>query len=246
MRISAQDLGRARGKVKKDRYRMLVLQAPDSDRVPEGLLSGMRTCAALFLDKPPAGSPNNFGIAGMRHFAKMLTDMGNAKGWAKTFAPGPQLRQALAGSFGQPGVWDWIEGWTIAGSADRGTYAAFLREAAAWTGKPELAGLAPAFERSAELWKQLAEAAMPDEVPEFKALKDLKRRHAASRFAACREEADLRADWRHQMKTLNEALDQPGRLDTAAQFIQARMSSLVEEIAVTEAAAVAELREAVR
>jgi len=79
--ISSEELAHARGKVKKDRNRMVVLEAPDPAGLAEGLVKGIETCLALFLDKPPAGSPNNFGITGMRHWSKMLVDDKNQKGW---------------------------------------------------------------------------------------------------------------------------------------------------------------------
>lgn len=244
-RVSAGALAIARGRVKKDRYRMMTLEPPDADRLADGLRRGMETCAALFLDKPPAGSANNFGIAGMRHFAKMLRDPKNAKGWAKTFAPGPRFVQALAGRHGQPGVADWIERWGTADGADRGTYAAFLREAADWTGLSDLNEIAKAFDRSAPLWQDLAEAAMPDSIPAFRELKALKRRHARLWFEHGADSNDERAAIRREMGTLVERLGVEEELVAEAPAIRERMAELVERIAETEEPAVRDLRAAI-
>ena len=98
---------------------MTVLEAPDKDRIAEGLIRGIETATALFLDKPPAGSATNFGLAGMKHLAKMLVDQKNPKGWPKIFEPGPVLAQALVGRHAQPGFWHWIEMWGTQGGADQ-------------------------------------------------------------------------------------------------------------------------------
>lgn len=173
--ISAEALAAARGKVKKERYRVMELGQPDVELMKERLPSAIETCVALFLDRPPAGAVTNFGIAGMRHFSKMVADENSVKGWGRTFPPGPRLSQALAGRPGQPGVWNWIETWGTAPGADRGTYAAFLREAAEILGQPELNEIAMEFLRSGELWKGLAETALPDRVPGVSNLRALYR-----------------------------------------------------------------------
>lgn len=244
IRVSAADLDRARGRVKKDRYRMMVLEKPDPERLPEGLKRGIQTCTALYLDKPPAGSANNFGIAALRHLAKMLTDVKNAKGWARTFAPGPRLTQALAGKVGQPGVWDWIETWGTNPGADRGTYADFLREASVWLAEPKLNAIADAFDQSRALWTELAEAAMPDTIAEFAKLKALKRRHSDLWFENGAPTVEERQTIRGEMRELTEALAAPEKLAEAS-HIQSRMAGIVTRIADLEEGAVRELRAAI-
>ncbi|AIE85568.1 BtrH N-terminal domain-containing protein [Fimbriimonas ginsengisoli] len=244
LRVSAEELDRARGKVKKDRYRMTILEAPDTERLGEGLIRGMETCAALFLDKPPMGSANNFGFTGMRNWAKMLTDPKNPKGWARTFAPGPRLTQALAGKIGQPGVWDWISTWGTAPAGDRGRFAAFLREAAVWTGLSALNSVADAFDLSAIQWEALAEASMPDLVPEFARLKELKRRRTEVWISQPPDAVAQRAAMANEMRSLIATLGEPGRLEPFASEIQAAMAEIVLRIAEIEEPAVREMRAA--
>lgn len=243
--ISAGDLGAARAKVKKDRFRMMILEGPDSEGVPDGLVQGLKTCAALFLDKPPAGSPNNFGIAGMRHWAKLLSNPKDPKSWAKKFEPGPNLVQALAGSYGQPGVWDWISGFGSPGRANREMFADFLEEAAVWTGRSDLAGLSPIFRRSAELWDELAEASMPDDIPEFKALKDLKHHHGELWVEKGLTSLHERGDVRSEMKRLTDEAAGSRLIREAAPAICARMAEIVLSIAEIEEPAIQSIRAAV-
>lgn len=245
VRLSAEALAAARGRVKKDRYRMIVLEAPDQARLADGLVAGIRTCAALFLDKPPAGSPNNFGLVGMRHWAKMLIDPKNPKSWTKVFEPGPRLSQALAGRFGQPGVWDWIEEWGTARGADRGVYADFLIEAEAWTGLSGIAKAGETFRQTAELWTRLADQSMPDSIPEMKELKSLKRRHSQLWVEKGLDGLDERSSVRAQMREATDRLAESATLRDAAPDIQASMSETVSKIADLEEEAVQRLRDLV-
>lgn len=244
VRLSSEDMSNARSRVKKDRFRIMTIEAPDESRVADGLLRGLETCVSLFLDKPPAGSANNFGISGMRYWAKMLTDKGTAKGWAKTFAPGPRLSQALAGRHGQPGVWDWIESWVTQGGADRGLFADFLVEAADWTGRAGLADSAPAFRESAGLWHQLAEASMPDSAPQFTKLKELKRRHREVWVELGMDSLAERASIRAQMTALVAELAEPAVLAPHSESVRDQMSEIVLKIADIEEQAVRDMREA--
>jgi hypothetical protein len=244
--VSAEELSRARARVKKDRFQMIVPEAPDPAKIPEGLKHGIKTCCALFLDKPPAGSPNNFGITGLRHWAKMLVDRGNAKGWTRTFPPGPELVQALAGSHGQPGAWDWIERFGTASGADRETYADFLEEAAVWTGLPELRNSVGAWRESADLWRALAEASMPDEVAEFRGLKALKTRYAEIWFTRALESLEERAAIRREMAELTASAASSAVLGEVSQTIFGRMSEIAFQIAAIEEEAVLALRGVVK
>jgi hypothetical protein len=141
-KVDAEEFLAARAVVKKDRFRVITLSKPDTDRIPAGLIEGIRACIALFLDKPPAGSANNFGLAGLSHWSKMLRDTKNAQCWSKRFAAGPHMIQALAGGIGQPGVWDWIETWGTSPGADRFAFAKFLKESVAWTNISKLGEIA--------------------------------------------------------------------------------------------------------
>lgn len=243
VRISAADLLNARAVVKKDRFRVMTIERPDESALPARLTDAIKTAVALFLDKPPAGSADNFGAAGLRHFAKCLTDPKGPKSWAKQFEPGPRLTQALAGSHGQPGVWDWIESWGTTPGADRGTYADFLREASVWLTLPDLKRIAEDFDGSKLLWQRLAEESQPDSIPEFALLKELKRRHEALWFSQGREAETERAEIREERRRLITELANPEKLAPLAADIQARMAKTALEIAVREEAAMKSLRD---
>lgn len=242
VQIAAADLLKARSVVKKERFRIMTIESPDESALPDRLREAIKSATALFLDKPPVGAAENFGAAGMRNFARCLTEPKGPKSWAKMFEPGPRLSQALAGSHGQPGVWDWIETWGTAPGADRGTYADFLREAAAWIGQPDLAKPAEEFERSKLLWQRLAEESLPDDLAELVRMKELKRRHHDLWFTQGREAEVERAQIREEIRALVAAFEDPAKLAPLAAETQARMAQTVLEIVAIEEAAMQSLR----
>ena len=229
----------ARGVVKKDRYRIITLSEPDVSRLPAGLIEGIKTCTALFLDKPPAGSPNNFGLVGLGHWSKMLREKKNAQCWARRFVPGPNMVQALAGAIGQPGVWDWIETWGTSPGADRLAYADFLTEAALWTNLPKLAQLSELSRQSGALWQSLADTALTDEIPEFRDLKSLKRSLAEKRRNGTLEE---RQAIQTQIKEkIASAAESTGKLAVIQSDLFMRIADIVDEIAKVEGELMREL-----
>jgi hypothetical protein len=240
--VSASDLSTARGRVKKDRFRMMTLEAPDKVGLRDGLIRGIETCLALFLDKPPAGSPNNFGFTGMRHFAGLLTDDKTAKGWGRVFPRGPKLVQALAGAWGQPGIADWIERWGTSDRADRDTYADFLVQASELTDIAGIAAAAEPLRRSAAVWRRMADESMPDSIPEMARLKVLKRKHGKLRFETPLESIDERAAIRAEMARLTEALATSPALAEASSSIRTTLANLIEEVIAIEEPAITQLR----
>jgi hypothetical protein len=177
-RVAGPALTEARGRVKQDRFRQVALEPPSEARLPGAVQKGLWQCLSLFTEAPPRGSRDNFGLAAMQKWAKLLTNTRHKQSWERVFPPGPRLFQALAGSTAQPGAFDWIMTWGAAPGAERGLYADFLDEAATILEKPALREAAVPFRASAQAWHALAEALLPDEVPllaEAKAL-HLKRR----------------------------------------------------------------------
>lgn len=236
--VSAEEMLSIRGRVKKDRNRILVLDGVDEDRRAEGLRAGIKTCTALFLDKPPAGSVKNFGLSGMENFIKLLRDEKTALGWGKKFGSGDNFKQAVAGTIGQPGVWDWIEGWGTGVGADRGIYAAFLREAGSVIGV-DLSSVADQIDESMTLWQDVAEAAMPDSVAAFKRLKEIKWERASLRFddpvGSMVRRAELACEYR-------ELWEDCGDLAEISGGVREGIAAGMEAVLEVEREAVSELR----
>jgi hypothetical protein len=165
LKVPAEELMAARGRVKKDRFRVATLSPPDPKKLPEAVIAGIRQCIGLFNGTgAPRGHADNFGFAGYLKWADMLVNTRNKQSWTRVFPAGADLFQALVGRTAQPGIFIWIMTWGAAPGAERGLFADFLEEAAQILNKPKLRPIADRFREAADLWRQLAEAALPGPV----------------------------------------------------------------------------------
>lgn len=240
IKVPVSELSAMRAKVKKNRFRIRVLDGVEAERQKEGFRSGIETCLALYLDKPPAGSAKNWGAIGLEALAKSVLDDQSAVGWGQRFGSGDKFKQAVAGQLGQPGVWDWIEGWGTAPGADRGTFAAFLRQAGPVIGK-DFGSVAQLFDDCAPLWSAVAEAALPDSVPPLKRLKEIKQERARLRFADPAGSAPRRAELAEEYKELWTG---GGDLVAEAPGIRSAMAEALITVQKVEREAILALRSA--
>ena len=165
LHISLAKLTQARGRVKKDRYRQITLDAPQPAKLVAAVSKGIYQCLQLFTEKPPKGAVHNFGFAAYQRLANMLENTRNKQSWERYFSPGVRMYHALAGAVGQPGAYSWIQTWGAAPGAERGLYADFLDEAAEILKKPVIKEAAGLFREGFSLWCEFAEALLPDDLP---------------------------------------------------------------------------------
>jgi hypothetical protein len=158
-------LTKARGRVKKDKYRLATIEPPKVSKLAAAAQKGIWQCISLFTDKPPRGTRKNFGFTAYQHLADMLTNSRNKQSWERFFAPGPRMYQALAGSVTQPGAFTWINLWGAGDGAERALYADFLDEAALLLEKKLLKEAAQQFRLSHAEWLKFADALLPADVP---------------------------------------------------------------------------------
>jgi hypothetical protein len=159
-----EELTKARGRVKDDRYRLTTLDAPQPAKLAAAVSKGIYQCIQLYTEKPPKGARHNFGFAAYQRLADMLVNTRNKGSWERFFPPGVRMYHALAGSVGQPGAYSWIQTWGSAPGAERGLYADFLDEAAEILKKPGLKDVGEYFRESYALWREFAQALLPDDL----------------------------------------------------------------------------------
>lgn len=176
--IPAETLAAARGRVKKEKFRVTTLGAPDFSRLESAVEAGLRQCLALFTEGPPRGSKNNFGLIALERWAALLTNTRNRQSWARYFAPGRDLMMALAGNHTQPGAFGFIELWGFDGM-ERAAFADFLDEAAVILERPALREVGATLRRSHAQWRELAQMLLPDDVPALAETRELLRRRFA-------------------------------------------------------------------
>jgi hypothetical protein len=176
--VDAETFDKARARIKKDKFRALSLDPPDFGKLPAAVANGVWQCIRIFTEAPPKGTPKNFGLRGLRHWAEMLANTRNAQSWARYFPPGAGMYNALVGGGAIPGVYGWVQQYSGGDGAERASYADFLEEAAAILGKAALRSAAELFRKSHAEWVRLAGISLPDEVSAFaEARKLLDRRY---------------------------------------------------------------------
>ena len=163
--LSMDELTKARGRVKEDKFKLMTLDAPQTHKLPAAVHKGICQTIKLFTEEPPRGARDNFGFAAYQKFADLLVNTRNKQSWERLFPAGVRMYHALAGSPHQPGAYHWVNTWGSADGAERGLYADFLEEAAQLLKKPALREAAAKFRDSYLLWIQFADALLPADVP---------------------------------------------------------------------------------
>ncbi|MET8002080.1 BtrH N-terminal domain-containing protein [Nonomuraea glycinis] len=123
---------------------------------------GLRDCAEHL-----SSASESFSLRAWRKWARMLTDTRHAKGWPNVFSDGRSLAGALLS------IWEGAEPVGMEGGNQRDLFADGLDEAAVLLAEPGLAAVAGEFRQVHALWHDLAEAALPADVPEFARIRDL-------------------------------------------------------------------------
>lgn len=158
--VSTAELAAARGRVKKDKHRLLTVDLPDPDKLVSAVQAGIWDCIKLFTEKPPKGTADNFGLRAYQHWAKLLTQPKQRLSWQKIFAPGAGMFAGLTSAY----RFAFLFGKDETGDAERSRYADFLDEAAVLLNKPALCEAAHAFRRAADGWRTLGPILLPDAV----------------------------------------------------------------------------------
>ena len=183
--LTTAELAQARARVKKDRFRVATLEAPDPARLGTAIQQGIWDCIKLFTEKPPKGGKNNFGFAAYRWWMELLTHPKARMSWEREFPAGARMVSGLTWAFTDIATFGWDD------AADRGLYAGFLDEARLVLNRPALDEAAQHFRQSAEAWKGLSLALLPDDVPAFKETRELivrRRRLFREQGGAAREQ----------------------------------------------------------
>jgi hypothetical protein len=154
-RVPPHVMAVARGRIGSFKHRIAALRtAPGpipADRVRAALRAGLEDQVDHLRSRS-----DSFSLPAWRKWARLMTDEKNAKAWPRVFAGGQGLFGSLSAIHetvdGQVGPW---------GGHLRELYAASLEEAANALDSPSLADAAEAWRGVADLWEDLADAAVP-------------------------------------------------------------------------------------
>lgn len=165
--VTGEELAAARGRTKKNKYRLLTLEPPNPKKLQSAVEAGIKNCIELFTQPPPKGSKNNFGFLAYKKWADNLIKTKTRGSWQQEFPPGRKMFAALTSAFQNITIFG------KDGGAEREVYAQFLDEASSLISNTALKDIAQNFRASAKAWDNLATALLPDEVPLFKETREL-------------------------------------------------------------------------
>ncbi|MCA9902934.1 MAG: DUF4872 domain-containing protein [Anaerolineae bacterium] len=237
--VDAERFAAARARLSKTRHRTLTLGAPDPDRLPNAVETGIRACIDIFTGKPPVGAASSWGFAAYDKWIDLLTKSKHKQSWGKMFAPGPRMYAGLTSTY------KYLEVFYTGGAGARGLYADFLEEAAAILGKPALRAVAGQFRACAERWTAFTRDVLPDAIPPLKEARDLLTReytlYLERGIATDGEQAQIIG----RLAALRQAMDSDFPLDEAgATAMRERLAEHVAGIRTAEQAAFTDLKAA--
>ena len=164
--VRTEDLDKARGRIKKEKHRLLLLGHPDDAKLADAVRQGLADCVRLMTEKPPKGSAKNFGLRAMQHWGEMLEKTSKGS-WAREYPSGRPLLSVLISSYTFLGP-----AFGKTRQAERDVYANFLDEAAQLLGLPALSNVALRYRKAGEAWQGLLGALLPDSAPFLKDVRD--------------------------------------------------------------------------
>jgi hypothetical protein len=109
----------------------------------------------------------NFTLTSFRTWGQRMHDSKDKESWEQLFRPGPNLWRGLFS------IYNCIEHYGSGGGLCRPMFAAFLEEAAEYLADARLTSLAGTYADLGRRWSELADAALPDAVPQFREARGL-------------------------------------------------------------------------
>lgn len=226
IRVPARLLDEARGKVKKEKHRMVVLDAPAGADLPAAVRAGIEDCIELYTGAPPQGSAKNFGLTGFETWIDRLTKPGSKESWAKLFPAGRPLFAGLTTAF-KYALLFWEDDTQ---SADRALFAEFLEEAGLVLGTDALTPAATAFAEAGRLWRELGRRLLPGDVPLLSEAREL----LAARHKTFREQGNAAIEELHRIDERLEEL----KARAVAELSDDRLAGRIREEAADAVAAI--------
>jgi hypothetical protein len=158
LRIPPEVMAAARGRIGSFKHRIVGLRTTPGPIPAERLRAALQAGLEDQVDHLRSPS-DSFSLPAWRKWSRLMTDTRNAKAWPKVFADGhglfDSLLRLLESVDGDVGPW---------GGHLRELYAASLDEAAGALENPTLGDAAQAWRSAADLWEELADAAVPPDL----------------------------------------------------------------------------------
>lgn len=228
--LPTQALTAARGRIKKDKYRLLAIPTPTrSPDLRHALAEGLATGAAELVK----GRIRNFTVAAFGAWVDQLHGAKGKDSWERIFPPGPRLWRGLTS------IHEFVEYYGTGGGLLRPLFAETLREASRLLARPALATLADDYAALGAQWSDLADAALPAEVPMFVEARRLMARKAELTWSGAEGAEDAAAAWQALealgARTRREFPLDAGEAAELRRALQARVRAIhAEEVRLAE------------
>jgi hypothetical protein len=225
----------ARGRIKKFKHRLLSIPKADGPKNLTPLVrDALRAChGGLMGEGGPKNVKVNFSLRAIGAWADRLGAAGGRESWAEVFRRGQRLWGGLTS------IHQFIEHWS-GGGLGRPLFARFLIEAGNATGDSRLHILAKGYADIGRDWSELADAALPKQVREFREARDLYSR-MAELVATGGKLDEMRAAW-DRLDALGQQARKEFPLSVAeCESLRTDLQRRVRALADKETAAHAEL-----
>jgi hypothetical protein len=174
IRIGLPELDAARARIKKQRNRLLSIDAAgvEAPALADLVRAGLRNCHDGLENPTLPGARGNARLGALRTLADRIHGSNDKDSWERAFPHGANLWRGLCA------LYDFVEHYGTGGGLCRPLFADFLAEAAEALRRPDLASLAERYAALGRGWSDLADAALPDSVTELREAKQLYLRKA--------------------------------------------------------------------
>ena len=159
----------ARRRIKKDKNRLLSLRpATNVPSLDVLVRAGLTACRDGLLGATAVGNAKtNFSLEALRVWGNRLHGTRDKESWERIFTPGKRLWRGLTS------INEYIEHYGTGGGLSRPLFAEFLAEAAAALGSEPMRALSHRYAELGRQWTELADAALPEDVPAMREAKAL-------------------------------------------------------------------------
>jgi hypothetical protein len=239
LKVTTSELAAARGRIKKDKHRLLTMDPPEASKLPIAVQQGIWDCLKRYTEAPVKNAAKNFGLAAFQRWAEVLTNPKDKQSWAKVFPPGVAMYSGLLSAYDRLGLG------TLTAETDRDLYAGFLEEAAQILNRPALKQAAEQFRTAARGWGVLSLTLLPDRIKPFKQTRELLQRRrqlfVGKGNAALKERQKINA----QLEAIRETMKTDFPLsDSEAATFREQLAEHVLKVGELERAAHATLQAA--
>ena len=245
-RISLEKLSEARGRIKKQKNRLLwVTKAPGLFDFEQAIIDGITACHDGLIGrgkvKPPGGKSMaaNFTLDAFQKWGERMHGSSNKQSWSQIFPRGVNLWRGLTS------VYSFIH-YGTGGGLTRPLYSQFFREAQQIVAEPLFTELSERYEKLGADWDALGEAALPDDVDLFRQFKQLSVERAELTLSADDSSAERLAKVLHELAELETTAKRSFPLTEAeCDALRAELKHRVLELHAQEVAAHQQLHEVI-